>query len=206
MTIIIILVIGTVALGWWLFANRPAPVEEEELEITNVYPDQPWPGYEDLFEGPVYLTDHAENDSMPARAITDTDIRSVLANPEAKVTYNDPTEERPRPSWTVMARTPTDGRQICVVVDQWPSDHPRIVTVFAKNYRTTVRVPTGRLTWVKRALPNIEKQNGTRIVVGDRVIGTTPLHLQSPVKEWMDDATENVLDIGYPERDGDHKP
>jgi hypothetical protein len=85
MTLVIIgaLIVGAVALGWWLLARKKdwwELYEEEQRKLfEDPHPVPDWPGF-DSHKGVLVFTTYAKG-RMRLRGVTEKDVRHVLANP-----------------------------------------------------------------------------------------------------------------------------
>lgn len=175
---------AAVALGWWVLRRRrPAPGPS---------PEQPYPGYEGpQYEGPLRYADHALKERMVQRAISEPEVRAVLANPES-VTPGE------KGRMVVEGISPFLSRRIRIIADT-SSDCATlwVVTVVAlDSVRTKVKVRAAWRTRILYAHLDQLKDTGADISISETdQRGGVTVTITSPIIDFRDAAVEMVQEI-----------
>lgn len=169
---------AAVALGWWLLRRRRSALGAE----------QPFPGWPQ-WEGELRYVQHSRDERMPERAITEFDIRCVLASGgNSQPSQKDPT----RMEW--VGATP-DCRTLMVVTAQ-DGDALRVITTYWVDPKVTkITVPARRAWGLFDNLDRI-KATGADISVSetDRR-GNVVVTITSLIEPFRRDAVKAVEEI-----------
>lgn len=177
--LITIAIAALATLAWKLLRKPQAPV------------DLPWSpdDFPTRWEGLIHYEPHSLL-RRRQRGVTDANVRDVLGNPySVEPTYR-------KSEWRKELRGNTDVRTLRVIVEDWPVEKPRIITVVWVD-KEIIEVPTERLGALigtsGRTIKRIEAESGTKVLIHkDRSREKTNVTIQSPF-EWDRDAAKAAI-------------
>lgn len=191
--LIALAVVAAAALAWWLTRARPKPEVEEHLSLEDLEALDPGPP-DDLFPKPFTGNVRYEAHALlrrRQRSISDANVREALGDPISVK----PTRRKGKCRMEVRGRT--DVRTLRLIVDKWPAERPRVITVVWVD-KEIIEVPTKRLGALigkgGRTIKRIQSESGANVVVhkdqsGDR----TNVTIQS-MFEWDREAARAAIE------------